>query len=356
MSFKRYNVGVIGYGLSAKVFHIPLILAVPEFKLYAIVQRSPKPDDDAEKDHPGVQVYRSTEDMVADEKLDVVVVTTIPDSHLALAKLALEAGKHVIVEKPFTVTSKEAEEMISIAKTNKRLLSVYQNRRWDSDFLTLSKYIKNGSLGRVVEFETHFDRHRPDPPPNNWKLGQAAGAVIYDLGTHLMDQVVHLYGMPKRITGFLGTQRAHNPTGFADSCTVLLHYDGMLATVKAGVVSPEIDQLRYWVRGDKGSFKKYHLDCQEDQLKTGMKPGDDGFGLEPKERYGVLNTVNNGNIESEVVPTVEPATYAEYYRKFARALAGDVAQLPVDPSMAANVIRLVELAKESSKQGRTLDV
>lgn len=260
------------------------------------------------------------------------------------------------MEKPFTVTSEEAEELITVAKDNQRLLSVYQNRRWDSDFLTLSKYIKNGSLGRVVEFETHFDRHRPDEPTDNWKLAQPAGAVIYDLGTHLMDQVVHLYGLPKRITGFLGSQREQNPSGFVDSCTVLLHYEGMLATVKAGVVSPEVSQLRYWVRGDKGSFKKYHLDCQEDQLKAGMKPGDDGFGLEPKERYGVLNVVKAGKIDSEVVPTVEPATYAEFYRKFARALGGDVTQLPVEPSVAASVIKLVELAKESSKQGRTLDV
>jgi predicted dehydrogenase len=262
----------------------------------------------------------------------------------------------VIVEKPFTPTSQEAEELIALAKKANRLLSVYQNRRWDSDFLTLSKYINNGSLGRVVEFETHFDRYRPEAPKANWKLEQPAGAVIYDLGTHLMDQVVHLYGLPKRITGLLYNQREHNPSEFEDSCTVLLHYDGMLVTVKAGVVSPEVNQLRYWVRGDKGSFKKYHLDCQEDQLRAGMKPGDNGYGLEPKERYGVLNTAKAGKIESEVVPTVEPATYAEFYRKFARALGGDISQLPVDPTTAAAVIRLVELAKESSKLGRTLDV
>jgi len=262
----------------------------------------------------------------------------------------------VIVEKPFTPTSQEAEELIALAKKEKRLLSVYQNRRWDSDFLTLSKYIKNGSLGRVVEFETHFDRYRPEAPQASWKLEQPAGAVVYDLGTHLMDQVVHLYGLPKRITGLLYNQREHNPSEFEDSCTILLHYDGMLVTVKAGVVSPEVNQLRYWVRGDKGSFKKYHLDCQEDQLRAGMKPGDNGYGLEPKERYGVLNTAKAGKIESEVVPTVEPATYAEFYRKSARALGGDISQLPVDSATAAAVIRLVELAKESSKLGRTLDV
>ena len=262
----------------------------------------------------------------------------------------------VIVEKPFTPTSQEAQELIDLSKKQDRLLTVYQNRRWDSDFLTLSKYIKNGSLGRVVEFESHFDRYRPDPPKGSWKLAQPAGAVIYDLGTHLMDQVVHLYGLPKRITGILLNQREQNPSEFEDSCTILLHYDGVLVTVKAGVVSPEVKQLRYWVRGDKGSFKKYHLDCQEDQLKAGMKPGDNGYGMEPKERYGVLNRVRAGKIESEVVPTVEPATYAEFYRKFARALGGDNSQLPVDPATAASVIRLVELAKESSKQGRTLDI
>jgi len=171
-----------------------------------------------------------------------------------------------------------------------------------------------------------------------------------------MDQVVHLYGLPKRITGFSTTQREHNPTGFEDSCTVLLHYDGMLATVKVAVVSPEANQLRYWVRGDKGSFKKFHLDCQEDQLQEGMKPGDVGFGLEPRQRYGILNRAKGGEIETEIVPMVEPPTYAEFYRKFARALAGDKAQIPVDPEVAASVIRLVELAQRSLREGRTVDV
>jgi predicted dehydrogenase len=262
------------------------------------------------------------------------------------------------VEKPFTPTSKEAYELTSLAKKHKRLLTVYQNRRWDADFLTLSKYIKNGSLGRVVDFETHFDRHRPEAPTSDsWKYKvQPGGGAIYDLGTHLMDQVVYLFGPPKRITAFIGSQRDPNPTGFEDSCTVHMHYDGMMATARASVVSPEVSQLRYWVRGTKGSFKKFHLDCQEDQLKAGMGPGDSGYGLEPRERYGVLTTSKDGEITSEVVPTVEAATYAEYYRKLARALSGDMDHLPVDPAMAALVIRLVELALESSKSGKTMDV
>ena len=235
---------------------------------------------------------------------------------------------------------------------------MYQNRRWDADFLTLSKCIESGSLGRVVDFETHFDRHRPEAPSSNsWKHQvQPAGGAVYDLGTHLMDQVVYLFGPPKRITAFIGSQRDPNPTGLEDSCTIHMHYDGMMATARASVVSPEVKQLRYWVRGNKGSFKKFHLDCQEDQLKEGMRPGDVGYGVEPEDRYGVLTTSNKGDISSEVVTTVEPETYAEFYRRFAGALAGDRSQLPVDPASAALVIRLVELAQVSSATRKTVDV
>ena len=259
MASKPYNIAIIGYGMSAKVFHIPLISAVPPFYLYAIVQRNPRPNDDAEKDHPGVKTYRSSEEMVRDPAIAVVVVTTIPTTHFELCKLALEHGKHVIVEKPFTPSSKEAGELITLAKEHQRLLTVYQNRRWDTDFLTLSRLLKENILGRVVEFETHFDRYRPEmPAAGGWKTKPLpGGGAVYDLGTHLIDQVVVSFGLPDSITGFSGSQREHNPEGVEDSCTVLLHYNsGLLATVKAAVVSPEIEQLRFWVRGDQGSYRK----------------------------------------------------------------------------------------------------
>ena len=242
------------------MFHIPLIQVVPELKLYAVVQRTPKPNDDAQEDHPGIKSYRSSEEMVADSEVQAVVVTTAPTSHFELSKLALEHGKHVIVEKPFTPSSREASELIAIAKRHDRLLTVYQNRRWDSDFLTLLKLLDNKTLGRVVEFETHFDRHRPDAPDpaSNWKAKfLPGGGAAYDLGTHLLDQAVVAFGLPDKITGFIGSQREHNPGMVEDSCTILLHYSsGLLATVKAAVVSPEEKQLRYWVRGTQGSFKK----------------------------------------------------------------------------------------------------
>lgn len=360
MSGKIFNVGIIGYGLSAKIFHIPFVTYVPQFSLYAIVQRSPRPDNDARRDQPGAKICGSANELVEDEMVDVVIVTTPPDQHFLMTKMALEAGKHVVVEKPFAPTSKEAFELINIADQQKRLLTVYQNRRWDADFLTLSQYIESGSLGRVVDFETHFDRHRPEAPnSNSWKHRvQPGGGAIYDLGTHLMDQVVCLFGPPKAITAFIGSQRDPNPTGLEDSFTVHMHYDGMMATARASVVSPEARQLRYWVRGSKGSFKKFHPDCQEDQLKEGMRPGDVGYGVEPEDRYVVSTTTsNNGDIRSEAVTTVEPKTYADFYRKLAGALAGDDGrQLPVDPASAALVIRLVELATLSSATRRTIDV
>lgn len=326
----------------------------------------------------------------------------------------------VVCEKPFTPTSQEADELNAIAKKNNKLLAVYQSecletkntvikgicpliridRRWDADFVTVSKLVKNGSLGRVVEYHSHFDRHRPEEPAvdaSKWKNKVIpGGSAIYDLGTHLLDQAVHLLGLPNRITAFIGSQRESNTSGYDDSFTILLHYNnGVLVTVKAAVVSPEEEQLRFWVRGDKGSFKKvrpqrlgfgenttdtlgrqYHLDIQEEQLKNGLKPGVGGYGREPSERYGgfssshtryyqlyhiltvhpgSLTTIQNGNPVKEVVPTVEPPTWTEYYRKFARAL-GDEGELPASGAEAREVIRLIELAQESSKLGKTLDV
>ncbi|KAK4696224.1 hypothetical protein P7C71_g1658, partial [Lecanoromycetidae sp. Uapishka_2] len=339
MATKTYNAAVIGYGMSAKVFHIPLIQVVPRFNLYAIVQRHPKPEDDAEKDHRGIKSYRSSEEMVKDSAVDVVVVTTIPTSHFELCKLALEHGKHVVVEKPFAPTSKEAQQLISIAKKHDRLLTVYQNRRWDTDYLTLSKLLKEGTLGRVVEFETHFDRHRPEAPAGKttWKARPLpGGGAAYDLGTHLIDQVVVAFGLPDRITGFVGSQRESNPEGIEDSCTILLHYDlkGLLATVKAGVS---------------------HLDCQEDQLKAGMKPGDSGFGVEPEERAGTLTIMHGDQPRSEHCPNIEPPTYSSFYSQFAQALAGQ-GSVPVKPEGPRDVIRLIELARLSSGEGKTLKV
>lgn len=283
-----HNVAVVGYGLSAKVFHIPFIQEVPAFRLHGIVQRSPKPGNDASKDFPDATIYPSFEDAIADKDVSVVVITSIPETHFSFAKAALEAGKHVIVEKPFVPTSANAEELITISKRVGKVLSVYHNRRYDSDYNTVANLLKNDKqLGEIAEFETHFDRHRPDPPPSSWKLEDAPGnGALYDLGSHLIDQVYHLFGLPEKVTAFVGNQRRGVEGGPPDSFTVFMHYPGLLATAKAGVVSCEVEQLRFWVRGTKGSFKKFHLDVQEDQLRSGMRPGDEGYGIDPEDHWG----------------------------------------------------------------------
>ncbi|CAG8217231.1 unnamed protein product [Penicillium salamii] len=356
MASRVFNVGVIGYGLSAKIYQIPFITAAKNINLYAVVQRTPKPDDDAQKDWPGIKSFRSTELLVSDPAVDVVVVTTAPDSHLELAKLALNAGKHVVVEKPFTPTYEEAQELVQLAKKQNRLLTVYQSRRWDADFRTLSHIVKNGSLGRLVEYETRFERHVPGIPGSAWRTKEIpGGGAIYDLGAHLIDQTVQLFGLPKRITAFLGNQR-EGVSGSDDSFTVLMHYDGFLATAKAAVVSPQEKQLRFWVKGTHGTYMKHHFDVQEEQLKAGMRPGDDGYGVEPSQRFGILASIqSDGTLKSEVVPTVTAPLYTDFYDKLAKALA-DEGNAPVDPVESAIVIRLIELAIQSSQTGKTLDV
>ncbi|KAL9609791.1 MAG: hypothetical protein Q9167_005469 [Letrouitia subvulpina] len=365
MSSKIFNVGLIGYGASAKVFHIPLIEVIPELKLCAIVQRHPTQHNDVQIDHPNIKAYRSAIEIVTDQDIDVIVVTTTPSTHFELAKMSLEHGKHdiaharlVLVEKPFVPTSKEADELIELAKKNQRLLTVYQNRRWDSDFRTVQKLLQNNALGRIIEFESHFDRYKPTTTGSkSWKTIQTpGGGAIYDLGTHLIDQAVVLFGLPKKITAFLGSQRAENPGEYEDACTVLLHYNGsMTTTIKATAISAETEQLRFWIRGDKGSYKKFHEDCQEAHLTSGMKPGDPDFGVEPAERHGTLTTLKDGKLNAEAYPTIKPVPYSTAYSQLAKALVGQ-GDVPVKPENASSVIRLIELAKQSSFEGKTLEV
>ena len=280
-----------------------------------------------------------------------------------MCKAALQAGKHVVVEKPFVPTAAEADELCSIASQSGKKFAVYQNRRWDADFVTLKSVIASGSLGEIAEFETHFDRHRPDPPADSWKVKEAPGnGAIYDLGTHLIDQIYSLYGLPQRVTGFVGIQRRGVAEGSShDSCTVLLHYDDrqLLATAKAGVVSPEVEQLRFWVRGTKGGFKKFHLDPQEDQLKDAKAgaplPGD--FGVEAEGRAAAVTTVGeNGGLEKKTWETVSPPpTYVEYYRVFGNAVVGQ-GEVPVKAEEARDVLRIVEAALLSSREGRSVSL
>ncbi|EGO61704.1 hypothetical protein NEUTE1DRAFT_59165 [Neurospora tetrasperma FGSC 2508] len=361
----KFNVGIIGYGLSAKVFQIPFVALTESLVLHSIVQRSPSPGNSAPEDHPSVKHFTSIEPMLADPDVHVIIISTPPNTHFETARDALRNGKHVLVEKPFVPTSAQAEELAALAAEKKRVLCVYQNRRWDSDFLTVQKLIREGTLGRIVEFETHFDRFRLEKP-TTWK-GQLsmdqAGGVLYDLGTHLLDQVFVLFGMPTSVSAkFLDQREGRIVTGGSDEsqqpdsiAAVLTYADtGLLVHVRISVVSVETKQPRFRIRGTKGSYQKAFLDPQEDQLRGGMAATDARFGKEDESRYGRLCYVTeDGKIEEKVYPTTEPETYTKIFEGFAKALeTGNEDDIPVPASQAAKVLRIIEALRESAKTGR----
>ncbi|KAF1815069.1 NAD binding Rossmann fold oxidoreductase [Eremomyces bilateralis CBS 781.70] len=357
MAPSTFNVVVVGYGLSAKVFHIPFIPQIPSLKLYGIVQRSPQPGNDAGAEHAGIKTWTDYSEMLQDEAVDVVVVTTPPESHFGMCESALRRSKHVVVEKPFVPTATEAQLLFELANERGLHIMVYQNRRYDSDFLTVSELIKGNVLGRIAEFESHFDRHRPDPPATSWKVdvSQPATGAIFDLGTHLIDQAVCLFGAPESVTAFLTNQR-NVPEAPHDSFTVLLTYrdpELPLVTLKAGVVSAEAAQLRFWVRGTNASFRKSYLDVQEDQLRAGWAPSQEGFGVDPEEHYGTLTRWVDGRPEVQTLPTAVPETYKGFYQNVADTLRG-ISKSLVSGEEASTVMRVVELARESSESRKTL--
>ncbi|KAF3066623.1 hypothetical protein CFAM422_008860 [Trichoderma lentiforme] len=358
MASKTFNVGVVGYGLSAKVFHIPFITTTPGLKLHSIVQRSPKANDSAPADYPDLKHYTSSDDLIADSEVDVIVVTTPPDNHFDLTKKALESGKHVLTEKPFVPTSAEAQKLADIAKSAGKLICVYQNRRWDADFLLAKHLIQTGALGRVLEFNTHFDRYRADAP-TNWKgqLGiSKGGSALFDLGTHLIDQAYVLFGLPQSVHGRLLNQREGRPEFETPDAVVaqLTYPDGLLVNVNISALSAEVDQLRYWVRGTKGSFRKFHLDPQEDYLRAGGKPTDSGYGIESTDR-STLTAVDEATGKSSQVPVPElaPETYRTFFSEFAKALqSGKAEDIPVKAEQSRDVLRIIEGVLESAKTGK----
>lgn len=352
-----FNVGIVGYGASAKTFHIPFLSQTPQFKLYSIVQRSPKDGNSAPSDYPDIKHYTDYKQLFADDNVHLVIISTPPPNHFEITKAALESGKHVLTEKPFVPTSAEAEELISIAEKNERLLIVYQNRRWDNDFLTVKKLISEGTLGRIVEFDTHFDRYRPTPS-NNWKLDvpiAKGGSALFDLGTHLIDQAYILFGMPQSVHGRLLSQRSgkfdyENPDGLAAELT---YPDGLLVNVRISVMSIELEQPRFWVRGSKGSFRKVGLDTQETQLQSGIKATDKDFGKEDPKNYKLTIVDEDGNIKEAQAPISEPATYKAFYAQLAKAVeSGKNADVPVKATEARDVLRLIEAVLESAKSGK----
>lgn len=342
----RINVAIVGYGLSGQVFHAPLITADEQLHLTAIVSSKPQK---VHQDYPHVTVFSSLDDLLQHNRVDLVVITTPNTTHFPYAKQALLAGKHVIVEKPFTIHAQEAVELITLAKQKRRLLSVFHNRRWDHDFLTIQQLLKLNLLGSITYFEAHYDRYVPKIK-DNWREKDIPGCgTLYDLGSHLIDQTLTLFGLPKTIWADIDQQRAGAIA--PDYFHLVLKYDQLTAVLHSSMLVKK-QGPRYQIHGDKGSFIKYGLDPQEEQLKQGMQPNHPLYGREDPSDYGKIDYTQNGLQISGLVET-QPGQYPAYYRQIADAIQ-ERGKNPVPADQAAHVIHLIERAMQSAKEKKAL--
>jgi predicted dehydrogenase len=327
-----------------------VVEATPGLELACVVQRS---GDEAAKTYPRAKQARSVEEMLGDVSIELVVIATPSYSHYELARQCLHAQRNVVVDKPFTLTSAEAADLIKTARERKLLLTAYQNRRWDGDFLTLRQVIAGGELGRLVSYEAHYDRFRPQPRRDVWReIPGNGGGTLFDLGPHVIDQALTLFGAPETI--FASVRMDRTDAAVDDAWDIFLEYAKppktvlLRATLTACATGP-----RYVVHGTKGSYVKWGLDPQEDQLKAGMGFDSPGFGEEPEADWGELR-ICEGTPSTRRVKT-ERGDYRGFYANMRDALLGK-AELEVKPEQAWRTTRLIELARESSAQGRRLRV
>jgi predicted dehydrogenase len=345
----KIQVGLASFGMSGMVFHAPILTHHPGFCLNTIVERS---KNEGKKHYPEVTVVRSFEELLADNKIELVVVNTPDHTHFEYAHKALEAGKHVVVEKPFTQTIGQGEDLLNLSRKKNLKLSVFQNRRWDGDFLTVRKIVDNQCLGRLVEFESNYMRYRNYIEPNTWKESVLQGiGLTYNLGSHMIDQALVLFGMPEAVWADIDSLRGGSEID--DYYHIKLIYPDIKVTLKAGYLVREAG-ARYTLHGTSGSFLKYGLDPQEEALKNGGNPTLPGWGKEPEALWGTLNTDIDGIHVRGKVETVA-GNYAAYYDNIYDALRND-APLEVQPEQALNVIQLIETAMESSRIKQYIEI
>jgi predicted dehydrogenase len=340
----RLNVALVGYGFVGKVFHAPLIAHTPGLHLHTVVSRDA---DKVHLDHPRVRVLADPREAFADSAIGLVVIATPNDTHASLATAALAHGRHVVVDKPFTVTLAEAGQVIDQARASGRCLSVFQNRRWDSDFLTVQRLIDEGLLGQIAEFHSHFDRFRPTVR-DRWRESPAAGGGLwYDLAPHLLDQALQLFGQPEAISVDLAQQR--KGARATDYFHAQLRYPQRRVHLHAGSLVAA-GGLRFAVHGSRGSFVKHGLDPQEDSLRAGGQPGDPGWGVDPSP--GQLTLDDQGTLRVASLDS-QPGDYRKYYAAMRDAISHG-SPVPVSAEEALDVMRLIELGIQSSAERREI--
>ena len=331
------NIALVGFGLSGRYLQAPFFLTNPNFNLKTIVSASQNP----QTVYPTVQVARSLDEVLADSEIDLVSIASPNDTHYSHASQCLLAGKNVLVEKPFTATVAEAEDLISLAKQQGKIISIFQNRRFDSDFMTVQKVVENKLLGDLLAFEIHFDRHKPILNPKKWKETAGPGSgIIYDLGSHIIDQIIVLFGKPNAVSGETFTQR--EGSDIDDAFDIRLDYGKLKVTLKSSLLVRE-EGPRYILHGTKGSFVKYGLDVQEDHLKAGLMPRMAGFGVESTEKWGILNAEINGQNFRGTVET-EVGNWDFLFQNLYEAIA-EGKELLIKPEQIIEQIKIIEAVK-----------
>jgi scyllo-inositol 2-dehydrogenase (NADP+) len=344
------DVGLIGFGLAGRAFHAQVICAVPGLRLAAILQRG---GNEAAEVYPDVRIVRTLEEFLAIKEIRLVVIATPNDSHFPLAQQFLAAGRDVLVDKPFTTTLEEAIALVEFAREHGRIITVYQNRRYDGDFQTIVQLVTSGVLGRIVRFESNYDRFRPQLKPNAWRERSGPGTgIFFDIAPHLIDHALLLFGMPEALTADIRIER--EGAAADDAFDLAFHYShGLRADLRSSILAAAT-RPRFVLHGTQGAFVKQTVDPQESNLRRGYVPTDTAWGAEPEENWGLLTLSENGTLIQRRVPSVN-CDYRDFYTNLRDAILGKAA-LAVTPKWALDVMRLLELARQSCNERRTISV
>ncbi|MEQ1678441.1 MAG: Gfo/Idh/MocA family oxidoreductase [Chitinophagaceae bacterium] len=341
--------GICSFGMSGKLFHAPFIDAHPGYQLSAIVERH---NNDSRSSYPDAKLYRSVEELCADKDLQLIVVNTPTHLHYQQAKMVLQAGKNMVIEKPFAITVREAEELTALAEKNNLFISVYQNRRYDGDYRAVKEVVQKGWLGEVREAEIRYDRYRPSFGGKPHKEGDMPGAgIIYDLSPHLVDQAIQLFGFPNAV--FADLIKMRDDVAVPDYFEILFYYDRLRVRLKATCIARE-SVYAYTLHGMKGSFLQQRSDMQEQQLLAGVKPSLENWCPAPAAPDGLLHTEINGEVMRQETQS-SPGNYMGYYDDVYKALTG-AGSNPVPPADGIKNMRIIEAALESMKEKRVVSL
>jgi predicted dehydrogenase len=343
------NTAILSFGMSGRLFHAPFVETGEGFTFYAVWERT---KNLAQELYPHVKTYRTLEDLLADEAIELVIVNTPNATHYEYTKKALEAGKHVMVEKPFVVNAADGEELVALAKERGLVLSPFQNRRWDSDFKTVKKIVDEEWLGRIVEAEFHFDRYKEELSAKAHKEEPGPGTgALYDLGAHIIDQSLFLFGMPQAVFADIRIIRPRSRVD--DYFELLLYYPDMRVRLHGSYLVRE-PLPSFILHGSMGSFLKWRADVQEAHLQEGKSPGTPDWGIEPVTERGLLHTESGGEVIRETVPTLQ-GNYAGYFDGIYEAVRNGTLP-PVTGRDGINTVRIIEAAFRSSESKKVISL